>query len=221
MLHLPIGVGEYITEYPRVQATGLSPHERNKAQEMLSKAKTNRALKAKSQPDGEEVCRLLPNWSLMAKIMRVSSQARDVIEEKSVLPTHMYRKEFNPRVLKCTGVAKCFQRIIYPTIGSAYLVWLRKDTKKLLTSIQPWGAVIPCGDIVETINYIHKYGYLRKSACGGGGKAVNGNDKALTNHTNDRAFLCKELVRCDGQPKKDDAIHLQRLADGAQSDSEV
>ena len=89
---------------------------------MLTKAKTNIALKGKSQPDGEEVWRLLTNWSVIAKVMKLPSQARAVVEQMSLLLTHMFRWEFHPGVLKCAGVAKRFQRIICPTIRSPYLL---------------------------------------------------------------------------------------------------
>ena len=122
VLHLLIGVGKYITKFLRVHATSLAPHQRNKAQEMLNKAKTNIALKGKSQPDGEVVWRLLTNWSVIAKVMKLPSQARAVVERMSVLLTHMYHWKFQPGALKCAGVAKRFQRIICPTVRSPYLL---------------------------------------------------------------------------------------------------
>ena len=68
VLHLLIRVGKYITKFLRVHATRLTPHQRNKAQEVLKKAKTNIALKGKRKPDGEEVWRLLTNWSVIANV---------------------------------------------------------------------------------------------------------------------------------------------------------
>ena len=189
VLHLLIGVGKYITKFLRVHATRLTPHQGDQAQELLSKAKTNIALKGRSQPDGEEVWRLLANWSVIAKVMILRSQARALLGQMSVLLTHMYRGEFHSGVLKCAGVAKCFQRIICPTVRSQYSLWLRKDAKRVFTSIRPWAAAMICGDIVETINYIHKDGFLGQSARAGGGKDVGGNHERLLNHAHDRAFL--------------------------------
>ena len=221
VLHSLIGMGKYITKFLRVHETRLTPHQRNKAQEVLHKAKTNIALKGKSSPDGEEVWRLPTNRSVIAKVMKLPSQARAVVEQMSVLLTHMYRWEFQPGVLNCAGVPKRFQRIICPAVRSPYLLCLRKDAKRVFTSIRPWGAATFCGDIVETINYIHKDGFLGKSVNGGGGKNVDGDDECLLNHAHERAFLYKELRRWDGRPNKDGAIHLQQLADGEQSESEV
>ena len=99
VLHLLIGVGKYISKFLRVHATRLTRHQRNKAQEVLNKAKTNIALKGKSQPDVQEVCRLLTNWSVIPKVMKLTSQARAVVEQRSVLLTHMYRWEFHAGVL--------------------------------------------------------------------------------------------------------------------------
>ena len=89
VLHLLIGLGKYITNFLCVRATHLTPQQRNKAQEVLNKAKTNIALKGKSQRDGEVVWRLFTNYSVIAKVMTVSSQARAVVELMSVLLTHM------------------------------------------------------------------------------------------------------------------------------------
>ena len=135
VLHLLIAMGKYVTKFLRVHATRLTPHQRNKAQEGLNKAKTNIAMKGKSQPDGEELWRLLTNWSVIAKVMKLPSQARAVVEQMSVLLTQMYCWEFHPEVLKCAGVAKRFQLIICPTVRSPYLLWLRKDAKMVFTSI--------------------------------------------------------------------------------------
>ena len=88
VLHLLIGVQKYITKFLRVHATRPTPHQRNKAQEVLNKAKTNIALKGKSQLDGEEVWRLLTNWSVIAKMMKFPPQAHAVVEQMSVLLTH-------------------------------------------------------------------------------------------------------------------------------------
>ena len=91
VLHLLIGVRKYITKFLREHATRLTPPRRNKAQEVLNKAKTKMALKGKSPPHGEEVWRILAIWSVIAKVMKHSSPARAVVEQKSVLVTHMYR----------------------------------------------------------------------------------------------------------------------------------
>ena len=48
VLHLRIGVGKYITKFLRVHATRLTPHQRNKAQQVLNKGKTKIALKGNS-----------------------------------------------------------------------------------------------------------------------------------------------------------------------------
>ena len=104
VLHLLIGVVKYITKFLPVHATRPTPHQRNKAQVVLHKAKTNTALKGKIQPDGEEVRRLLTSWSVIAKVMKLPSQARVIVEQMSVLLTYMYRWEFDPGVLKCAGV---------------------------------------------------------------------------------------------------------------------
>ena len=188
---------------------------------MLNKAKTNIAWKGRSQSDGEEGWHLLTNWSVIAKVVKLPSQARAVVEQMSVILTHMYRCEFHPEVLKYAAVAKRFQLIICPTVRSPYLLSLRTDAKRVFTSICPWGAAVFCGDIVETINYIHKDSFLRKSARGGGGKDVHGNHERLLNHAHERGFLYEELPRWDGRPNKDGAINVQQLADGVQSESEV
>ena len=52
VLHLPMQVGGYITKFPRVHATPLTPHQRNKAQEVLNKATAIIPFKGNSQPDG-------------------------------------------------------------------------------------------------------------------------------------------------------------------------
>ena len=109
----------------------------------------------------------------------------------SVLLTHMYRWEIQLEVLKCAGVAKRFQRIMCLTVRSPYLLWLCKDAKRVFTSIRPWGAAMLCGDIVETINYIHNDGFLPNSARGGGGRDVDGNDRRLLNHAHEGALLYK------------------------------
>ena len=189
VLHLLIAVGKYITKFFRVHATRLAPHQRNKAQELLNMAETNKALKGKSQPDGEEVWRLLTNWSVIAKVMNLPSQARAVVEQMFIFLTLMYRWVFHPGVLEPAGVATPFQRIICPTVRSPYLLWLRKDAKRVFNSIRPWGAAMFCGYIVETINTIHKDDFLGKSARGGGGRDVDGNDERLLNHAHERAFL--------------------------------
>ena len=165
-LHLFFEVGKYITKFLRVHATHLTPHQRKKAQEVLNKAESNIALKSKRQPDGEEVWRLLTNLSVIAKVMKLPFQARAVVEQMSVLLTHMYRWEFHPGVLNCAGVAKRFQRIICPSVRSPYLLWLRKLAKRVFTSIHPSGAAMFGVDIIETINYIHKDGFLCRSARG-------------------------------------------------------
>ena len=221
VLHSIIGVGKYITKFLCVHATHLTPHQRNKAQEVLNKAETNIALKGKDQPDSEEVWRLLTNCSLIAKVMKLPSQARAVVEQMFVLGTHMYCWEFCPEVLNCAGVAKRFQRIICPTVRSSYLLWLRKGAKRVFTSIRPWGAAMFCGDIVETITYMHKDGFLGKSVRRGDGKDVDGNDEHLLNHAHELALLYKEIPRWDGRPSKDGAIRLQQLADGVRLNSQV
>ena len=91
VLHLLIGVRKYITKFLCVHATRLTPHQKNKAQVVLNKAKTNIALRGKSQPDGEEVWWFLTNLSVIAKLMKLPSQARAAVEQMSVLLTQMYR----------------------------------------------------------------------------------------------------------------------------------
>ena len=70
------------------------------------KLKRNIALKGKCQLDGEEVWRLLTNWSVISKVMKLSSLAHAAVEQMFVLLTRMYRWKFHPGVLKCAGVAK-------------------------------------------------------------------------------------------------------------------
>ena len=108
VLHLVIGLGKYITKFLRVHATRLTPHQRNKAQAVLNIPKAKIVLKGKSQPDGDKMWRLLTNWSAIAKVVKLPSQARAVVEQMSFLSTPMYRWEFHPVVLNCAGVAWFF-----------------------------------------------------------------------------------------------------------------
>ena len=55
VLHLLFGVGKYITKILRVHATRLTLHHRNKAQEVLTKAKTNIALKSECNRESNEI----------------------------------------------------------------------------------------------------------------------------------------------------------------------
>ena len=91
VLHLRFGVGKYITKFLRVHATRLTPQERNKAKQVLNKGKTKIALEGNSQRDGEEVWQLITDWNVIAKVVKLPSQARAVVEQMSVLVTHMYR----------------------------------------------------------------------------------------------------------------------------------
>ena len=43
MLHFLIGMGKYITKFLPMHATRLTPHQRNKAEKVINKAKTNMA----------------------------------------------------------------------------------------------------------------------------------------------------------------------------------
>ena len=167
VLHLLIGVGQHITKYLRVQSTRWTLSQRERTEEVLSKALSNIYLKGKGQPNGEDARKIRPNGSSIAKAMKPCT----------VLCNKWLFCKPND-VLRYVAAAKRFQRVICSTMRSPYILWLRKGAKRLPLSLRPGGGGIFCTHMVQTINYIHQDGFVGKSARGGSGPNRDDNDEA-------------------------------------------
>ena len=196
ILHLVIRLGDYLTHFICAFCKRLPPLVRARVQTVLNESKTNISLKGKASPDGEETWRLLANWTIIGKTMKLPPKYISVVQEMANLLTAMQSWRYEAAALsKCKRVARRFQKSICPHKRSPYLLWLRTEATEVLKNIYPWGAGMFSGDIVESLNYILKDHFLCSSGRGGGPGGRVARDKRMLKQAQERIFLAKELPR--------------------------
>ena len=146
ILHLVIGVGDYLTTFIRKKCKDLPTAPRDCVQDRLKTAKPKISLKGHASPDGEETWLLLANWRHIGKPMKLPNHVIDVVVEMASLLKALQSWEFDSSALNCGSMAKKFRRTIRPTIGSPYLLWLQFDAPEVLKNSHPWGCGMFSGD---------------------------------------------------------------------------
>ena len=133
------------------------------------------------------------------------------VHDMARLMTALYCTHFKAASLQCAPVAREFQRAIRPNVRSHYLLWLRRDAKKVLKAMRPWGPAMFCGDVVESLNALLKECFLMATTRGEGRGSAVDRDTAMLQQPLRRVFLARELPRwLRWQPLK--AINAEFLA---------
>ena len=115
ILHLVIRLGDYLTHFIRAFCKRLPPLVRARVQTVLNESKTNISLKGKASPDGEETWRLLANWTIIGKTMKLPPKYISIVQEMANLLTAMQSWRYEAAALsKCKRVARRFQKLICP-----------------------------------------------------------------------------------------------------------
>ena len=152
ILHCLISVGKQTTIYVRRCAKKVAPAVRAEVQRILTEANTKISLQGKASPKGEETWRLLIVWPAIAHLLNVPRRAQKAVIAMGKLCAALYSTYHKPSTLKCAKVARRFQEEICPRLRSPYLLWLRRDARRVLDAIRPWGCAMFSGDVVESLN---------------------------------------------------------------------
>ena len=168
ILHCLISVGKQTTIYMRRYPKKVAPAVRADVRGIFTKANTKILLQGKSSPKGEETWRLLIVWPAIAHLLNVPRRAQKAVIVMGKLCAALYSTYHKPSRLKCAKVARRFQEEICPRLRSPYLLWLRRDARRVLDAIRPWGCAMFSGDVVESLNAFLEDISLSATSRGGG-----------------------------------------------------
>ena len=166
--HCLISVGKQTTVYVRRYAKKVAPAVRAEVQRILTEANTKILVQGKASPKGEETWRLLIVWPVIADLLHVPRRARRAVIAMSKLCAALYSTYHKPFTLKCAKVARRLQKEICPRLGSPYLLWLRRDARRVLDAIRPLGCAMFSGDVVDSLNAFLKDIFLTVTSREGG-----------------------------------------------------
>ena len=152
ILHCLISVGKQTTIYVRCCAKKLAPAVHAEVQTILTEANTKLSLQGKASSKGKERWRLLIVWPAIAHLLNVLRHAQKTVIAMGKLCAALYPTYPKPPTLKCAKRARRFQDEIPPRLRSPYLLWLRRDARRVLDAIRPWGCAMFSGNVVESLN---------------------------------------------------------------------
>ena len=124
---------------------------RAEVQGIFTEANTKISLQGKASPNGGETWRLLIVWPVIAHPFNVPGRAQKAVIAMGKLCSALYSTYHKPSTLKCAKVACRFQEEICPRLCSPYLLWLRRDARRVLDAICPWGCAMFSGDVVDSL----------------------------------------------------------------------
>ena len=214
ILHCLISVGKQTTIYMRRYAKKVAPAVRAEVQRILTKANTKISVQGKASPKGEETWRLLIVWPAIADLLHVPCRAQKAVIAMGRLCAALYSTYHKPSTLKCAKVARRFQEEICPRLRSPYLLWLRRDERRVLEAIRPWGCAMFSGDVVESLNAFLKDIFLTATSRGGGKGTPEEQLIELLFQAMSRGFLYKEMPRWR-EVEGLGALQIQHCADVA------
>ena len=195
ILHCLISVGKQTMIYVRRCAKKVAPAVLVEVQEILTEANTKISLQGKASPEGEETRRLLIVWPLIAHLLNVPRRAQKAVIAMGKPCAALYSTHHKPSTLKCAKVACRFQEEICPRLRSPYLLWLRRDARRVLDAIRPWVCAMFSGNVVESLNAFLKYIFLTATSPGGGKGTWEKQLIELLFQAMSRGFLYKEMPR--------------------------
>ena len=195
ILHCLISVGKQTTIYMRRYAKKVAPASRAEVQRILTEAKKKMLVQGKASPEGEETWRLLIVWPAIAHLLHVPCRAQKVVIATGKLCAALYSTYHKPSTLKCAKVARRFQEEICLRLRSPYLLWLRRDARRVLEAIHPWGCSMSWQDVVESLNAFLKDIFLSATSRGGGKGTPEEQLIELLFQAMSRRFLYKEMPR--------------------------
>ena len=195
ILHCSISVGKQTTIYVRRYAKKVAPAVRAEVQRILTEANTKISVQGKASPKGEETWRLLIVWPAIAHLLHLPRRAQKAVIAMGKLCAALYSTYHKPSTLKCAKVAHRFQEEICPRLRSPYLLWLRRDARKVLDAIRPWGCAMFSGDVVESLNAFLKDTFLTATSRGGGKGTPEEQLIELLFQAMSRGLLYKEMPR--------------------------
>ena len=152
ILHCLISVGKQTTIYVRRYAEKVAPAVRAEVQGILTEANTKISLQGTASPKGEETWRLLIVWPAIAHLLPAPRRAQKALIALGKLCAALYSTYHKRSTLKYAKVARKFQEEICPRLRSPYLLWLRRDARRVLDAVPPWGCAMFSGDVVESVN---------------------------------------------------------------------
>ena len=214
ILHCWISVGKQTTIYVRRYAKKVAPTVRAVVHRILTEANTKISLQGKASPKGEETWRLLIVWLAIADLLHVPCRAQKAVIAMGKLCAALYSTYHKPSTLECAKVARRFQEEICPCLRSPYLLFLRRDTRRVLDAIRPWGCAMFSGDVVESLNAFLKDIFLPATSRGGGKGTPKEQLIELLFQAMSCGFLYKEKPRWR-EVEGLDALQFQHCADVA------
>ena len=214
ILHCLISVGKQTTIYVRRYAKKVAPAVRAEVQRILTEANTKISVQGKASPKGEETWRPLILWPAMAHLLHVPRRAQKAVIAMGKLCAALYSTYHKPSTLKCAKVARRFQEEICPRLRSPYLLWLRRDARRVLDAIRPWGCAMFSGDVVESLNAFLQDIFLTATSRGGGKGTPEEQLIELLFQAMSRGFLYKEMPRWR-EVEGLGALQIQHCADVA------
>ena len=152
IFHCFISVGKQTTIYVRRYAKKVAPAVRAEVQRILTEANTKISIQGKASPKDKETWRLLIVWPAIAHLLHVPRRAQKAVIAMGKLCAALYSIYYKPSTLKCAKVACRFQGEICPHLRSPDLLWLRRDARRVLDAIRPWGCAMFFGDVVDSLN---------------------------------------------------------------------
>ena len=188
-------MGKQTTIYMHRYAKKVAPAVRAEVQRILTEANTKISVQGKASPKDEETWRLLIVWPAIAHLLHVPLRAQEAVIAMGKLCVALYSTYHKPSTLKCATVARRFQEEICPRLRSPYLLCLRRDARRVLDAIRPWGCAMFSGDVVESLNAFLKDIFLTATSRGGGKGTPEEQLIELLFGAMSGGFLYKEMPR--------------------------
>ena len=195
ILYCVISVGKQTTIYVRLYAKKVAPAVRVEVERILTEANTKISLQGKASQKGEETWRLLIVWPAIAHLLHVPCRAQKAVIANGKLCAALYSTYHKPFTPKCAKVARRFQEEICPRLCSPYLLWLRRDARRVLHATRPWEFAMFLGDVVESLNAFLKDIFLTATSRGGGKGTSEEQLIELLFQAMSPGFLYKEMPR--------------------------
>ena len=115
---------------------------------ILTEANTKVSLQGKASPNVGETWRLLIVWPAIAHLLHVSRRSQKAVIAMGKLCAALYSIYLRLSTLKCAKVARRFQEEICLRLRSPHLLWLRRDARRVLDAIRPWGCAMFSWDVL-------------------------------------------------------------------------
>ena len=153
-------------------------------------------------------------WPAIAHLLHVPRRAQKAVIAMGKLCAALYSTYHKPSTIQCAKIARRFEEEICPRLRLPYPLWLRRDARRVLDAICPWGCALFSEDVVESLNAFLEDILLTATSRGGGKGTPEEELIELLFQAMTCGFLYKEMPRWR-EMEGLGALQIQHCADFA------